>query len=32
MFVELALARPDTREEFFKILHRKIESLGDLLK
>jgi UTP--glucose-1-phosphate uridylyltransferase len=32
MFVELALARPYTREEFFKILHRKIEALGDLLK
>jgi len=32
MFIELALARADTREEFFKILHRKIESLGDLLQ
>ncbi len=32
MFIELALARPDTREEFFKILHRKIDALGGLLK
>jgi len=32
MFIELTLARPDTREEFFKILHRKIDALGGLLK